>query len=70
MPPLCHCDMWLKIAKLASILDSLLAQTKPFFLVKLTGDTAELHSVDEADALLSDGASDSVSFQRRCTGQS
>lgn len=54
-------DVMEKSPKLTSIFDSLHTQTKPFFLVKLTGDTVEVHSMDEADTLFTGDASDSVS---------
>ncbi|KAL4079347.1 hypothetical protein J3A83DRAFT_4086462 [Scleroderma citrinum] len=53
-------DSELSGSQLTFIFDSLHAQTKPFFLVKLTDGNAELHLIDEADALFTGDASDSV----------
>lgn len=53
-------DHELNASQLTSIFESLHAQTKPFFLVKLTGDAAEVHPMDEADAFFASDAPDST----------
>ncbi|KAH0831017.1 hypothetical protein J3R83DRAFT_13502 [Lanmaoa asiatica] len=40
-------------AQLTSIFNALHTETKPYFVVKLTGDVAEVHAIDRADALTS-----------------
>jgi hypothetical protein len=51
----------LTLVQLTSIFNALHADTKPCFIVKLTGDAAEVHAIDEADALLTSSDSTSVS---------
>jgi ubiquitin-like modifier-activating enzyme ATG7 len=42
----------LTATQLTAIFNALHADTKPYFIVKLTGDAAEVHAIDQADALL------------------
>ncbi|KIJ16262.1 hypothetical protein PAXINDRAFT_168437 [Paxillus involutus ATCC 200175] len=53
-------DEQLSTAQLASIFNSLHAETRPFFLVKVTSDTAEVHSIDQAETLFSSTVPQSV----------
>ncbi|KAF8839254.1 E1-like protein-activating [Paxillus ammoniavirescens] len=53
-------DEQLSTAQLESIFKSLHAETRPFFLVKVTSDTAEVHSIDQAETLFSSTATQSV----------
>lgn len=53
-------DHELGASQLSSIFESLHAQTKPFFLVNLTGDTAEVHSIERADTYFASDAPDST----------
>lgn len=53
-------DHELNASQLTSIFESLHAQTKPFFLVKLTGDAAEVHPMDEADVFFASDSPDST----------
>ncbi|KAI5986831.1 hypothetical protein EDD15DRAFT_2296653 [Pisolithus albus] len=53
-------DHELHASQLSSIFESLHAQTKPFFLVNLTGDAAEVHSIERADTYFANDAPDSI----------
>ncbi|KAN0074509.1 hypothetical protein V8E55_011921 [Tylopilus felleus] len=53
----------LSTVQLTSIFNALHADTKPYFIITTTGDAAEVHAIDQADALLtSDSQSIIVGF--------
>ncbi|KIK81706.1 hypothetical protein PAXRUDRAFT_832674 [Paxillus rubicundulus Ve08.2h10] len=53
-------DEQLSTAQLESIFNSLHAETRPFFFVQVTSDTAQVHSIDQAETLFSSTMTQSV----------
>ncbi|KAG9311965.1 hypothetical protein JVU11DRAFT_7235 [Chiua virens] len=50
----------LNATQLTSIFNALHKETKPYFIVKLTGDAAEIHPIEQADALLTNSDINSI----------